>query len=328
MMSFIVICSVSFANAQGVNYIGTSAANFLKIQLGAKNVGSAGADITSAQDASCLYFNPGAISRINGASLSFSYLYWLVNTNLGYFSATLPTSYGTAGIDISYFSSGDMEQTTLDQQDGTGRYFSATDYAIGLAFAKNFTDRFSVGIKVKYIGENLSTVSSNAFAFDIGSVFTTSFLNNLELGLTLSNFGSQMQFSGQDLTVNHTVPGSPTNKVVPSNLETDSWNLPLFFQMGLTTKIIDAEDYNFSLSAAIVDQRDYTTRYNVGGDIQIFKAVDLRGGYRFNNNESNYTAGIGVSVKTEFAGAVHFDYALTNYQYLNSVQQFSLSFNF
>ncbi len=328
MIAVAMFLNISIVSAQGVNYIGTSAANFLKIELGAKNVGSAGSNITSSQDASSLYFNPGTISRINTTSVSFSYLNWLAGTNLGYFSATLPVGYGTAGLDLSYFSSGNMEETTLSQQDGTGRYFSASDYALGLAFAKNFTENFSVGLKVKYISESLSTVSAGAFAFDIGSVFTTSFLNDLQLGITLSNFGSSMQFTGQDLTVNFPVPGSPTNKNIPADLETESWSLPLFFQLGVTTNIINTDSYKFSMSAAIVDSRDYTTRYNVGGEFEILKALSLRGGYRFNNNESNFSAGVGINVKTDFAGLIHFDYALTQFQYLNSVQQFSLSFNF
>ena len=326
--AFTILVNLTIVNAQGVNYIGTSAANFLKIGLGARAVGSAGSDITTAHDASSLYWNPGTISRINSVSASFSYLYWLVDTKLGYISATLPTEYGTAGLDITYFSSGDMEVTTLAQQDGTGRYFNASDYAIGLAFAKNFTDRFSVGLKVKYINESISTVSANSFAFDIGSVFTTSFLNDLQLGITLSNFGSQIQFTGQDLTVDQTVPGSPTNKVIPADLETDSWSLPLYFQIGATSRVVKTDYYTVTLSAAIIDQRDYTTRYNVGGEVEIFSALTLRGGYRFNNNESNFSAGAGVNIKTDFAGLISVDYAFTQYQYLNSVQQFTLSLNF
>ncbi|MFO7447861.1 MAG: PorV/PorQ family protein, partial [Ignavibacteriaceae bacterium] len=157
--------------AQGVNYVGTSSANFLKIGIGAKNAGTGESDITDAADASILYWNPGAISRLSEVSLSVSYLDWLVGSNMANLSCTVPLGFVTAGLDITYFTSGDIEETTLADQDGTGRFFSATDIALGLTLAKNITDRFSVGLKVKYLSESLSSVSSSAVAFDIGSVF-------------------------------------------------------------------------------------------------------------------------------------------------------------
>jgi hypothetical protein len=312
---------------QGVNYVGTSSANFLKIGIGAKNVGTGESEITDASDASILYWNPGAISRIEKVSLSFSYLDWLVGSDLANVSCTVPLGFVTAGVDITYFTSGDIEETTLADQDGTGRFFSATDMALGLTFAKNITDRFSVGLKVKYLSESLSSVSSSAFAFDIGSVFTTSFLNNMELGITLSNFGSAMQLSGNDLVTNQSVAGSPTNKVIPASLQTETWDLPLFFRIGASTKAIDTENYSLKVSAAVLDSRDYATRFNVGGELGFFNVLKLRSGYKFNNDVSDFSAGFGLNVQTGFTGEMSLDYAFTQFKELNSVHQVSVSFN-
>ena len=326
----ILLCFIGYLPmyGQGVNYVGTSAANFLKIGMGAKVVGSAESDITSFDDASSLYWNPGAISRITETSASFSYLSWIAGSNLTYLAATLPTDMGTVGLDITYFTSGDFEETTLAQQDGTGRYISANDLSIGLAIARNLTDRFSVGVKAKYIRESLADVNASAFAFDIGSVFTTSFLNNLKLGITLSNFGSSLQFSGNNLLVTHAVPGSPTNKQVPANLQTESWNLPLYFRFGLSTVAISSKDYKFKVNAAILDSRDYQTRFNIGGSLQILQAFTLRGGYRFKYGEATFSAGMGVHLRTNFVGSISFDYAYTDFGYFNGLHQFSLGFNF
>jgi hypothetical protein len=323
IISSLFICTY----AQGVNYVGTSAANFLKIGLGADYIGKAESDITTAENASVLYWNPGAISKIENVSFSVSYMNWLVGSNFAYLACSVPLGFVTTGLDISYFSSGDMEETTLAQQDGTRRFFSATDFVLGLAIAKNITDRFSVGIKFKYISESLSSVQADAFAFDVGSVFRTSFLNDMELGIALSNFGSSMQFSGNDLVVTQPVVGSPTNKVIPASLQTDNWSLPLFFRIGISTAAIKTEDFTFGLSASILDSRDYTTRYNVGGELDFFKTLSLRGGYRFNNNVSNFSAGVGVNIKSEYVGDMSFSYAYTIFKDLNSVHQVSVAFN-
>jgi hypothetical protein len=314
--------------SQGVSYKGTSSANFLKINLSAKIAGIAESDITYAEDASCLFYNPAGISRLQNASASFSYTGWLVETSLAYFAVTIPFQFGTAGFDVSYFSSGDIEETTLLRQDGTGRIVRASDVAIGLSFAKNLTDRFSVGFKIKYIQENLASVSSSAFAFDIGSIFETSILNDLKIGISLSNFGSSMEFNGNDLLITHTVPGSPTNKQVPGVLQTGEWDLPLFFKIGTGIKVVEADNFKVLAAYTLTDSRDFGARHNVGSEIEILDMLRLRGGYRFNYDEATFSAGAGVKINSSSMGDLFFDYAFTDFGDLKSVNQISLSINF
>lgn len=315
-------------NAQGVNYVGTSVANFLKIGLSAKSVAVAEADITIADDASTLYLNPGSVSWLEKSSATFSYVEWLVQTNLSYFSLVLPTDYGNLGFDIAYFGSGDIKETTLLRQEGTGRVVSASDLSIGLVYAKNLTDRFSFGLKLKYLSENLASVSASTFAFDIGSVFVTSFLNNMKIGITLSNFGGSLRFEGNDLLVTQVVPGSTTNKQVPAILQTNSWNLPLLFRIGISTTALELDNYKLAINYLIVDSRDYDVRHNVGASFNIYDLVTLRGGYRFNYDEATFSAGIGIKTKTDFIGDLSLDYAYTDFGRLNGINQFTLSINF
>lgn len=328
ILAFAFFLSGSYSFAQGVNYYGTSVANFLKIGMGAKNMGIAEADVTSSQDAAGLYWNPGAISRNTHSSASFSYIKWLVDSYLSYLAVSLPTEFGTVGLDVSYFGSGDMEETTLQKQDGTGRTITASDMALGLALAKNLTDRFSVGVKVKYIRETLASVNADAFAFDIGTVFKTSFLNEMKLGIVLSNFGSSMQFTGNDLLVSHVVPGSPTNKEVPAALVTDSWNIPMFFKIGLATDAYKSEKFRWSVYYTLTDSRDYQPRHNIGSEVSWLNMVTLRGGYKVNYDETKFAAGIGFRFATEIIGDVMFDYAYTDFGILKDVHQISISLDF
>jgi hypothetical protein len=243
-------------------------------------------------------------------------------------AVTLPSDLGSFGLDITYFGSGDIKETTLLMQDGTGRVVSASDLAIGLSYAKNLTDRFSVGVKVKYLKETLVSVSASTFAFDIGSVFETSFLNNLKLGITLSNFGGAMQFDGNDLIVTQVVPGSPTNKQIPATLQTNSWSLPLLFRIGATTTALDLENYKLALSYTVLDSRDYDVRHHIGTSFKIFDLFTLRAGYRINYAETTFSAGLGIKARTDFAGDLMIDYAYTDFGLLNGINQFTLSINF
>lgn len=323
-----LLLSAAAARGQGVNYNGTSAANFLKVAMGAAYVGSGESNLCLAQDASTLWSNPGAISRVPKASALFAHSQWLVETGFTYVAVALPLAGFTAGVDLTYFGSGDMEETTLLKQDGTGRVVSASDLAIGGALARNLTDRFSVGIKLKYVREQLASASASAFAFDVGSVFETSFFNDMKIGIALSNFGGAMQFDGNDLLITHVVSGSPTNKQVPAVLETKQWDLPMVFRLGVATDFYRGEELVWSGSYAINDARDYETRHNLGTAVTLKKLLSLRGGYRINYDEATFSAGVGLAVPANFLGQVYFDYAFTDFGQFSSIHQFSLAVNF
>ena len=66
----------------------------------------------------------------------------MVGSQVSYIGIVIPSSVGMFGVDIDYFSSGEMEITTLQEQDGTRRFFDASDMMLGLTYSKLMTDRF------------------------------------------------------------------------------------------------------------------------------------------------------------------------------------------
>lgn len=322
------VVMIQIAESQNVDYAGTSVANFLKIGVGARAVAMGEAYVTESSDASSLFWNPGAISRIGHGSAAFSYMPWLVDTRITYLGVVLPLSIGTFGLDFHQFSSGDMEITTLQEQDGTRRFFDATDFQLGLAYSRALTDRFSVGVKIKYLKENLAHVSADAFAFDIGSLFYTTFFGGMRVGMTLSNFGSKLTFEGRDLAVIYPITGSPSNKEVPARMSTNSWDIPLFFRMGVSTYVLRNDAVQFLLSSSIIDARDAQTRYNIGTEFGIANLIFLRGGYRFNYSESTYSAGLGLDLSSTGLAGLSFDYSLADVGRFKIVQQFTFAVQF
>ncbi|MFZ1290043.1 MAG: PorV/PorQ family protein, partial [Melioribacteraceae bacterium] len=241
-------------------------ANFLKIGAGSRASAMGDAFVAMTDDASATYWNPGGLVLVEKNEAMFQSTSWMANTSLYYLAVAVPFGeLGTLGANIYSFNSGDMEETTVQQPDGTGRQFSAGNFSMGLSFARKFTDRFSVGFTVKYISENLSRETASAFAFDIGSVFKTDILNGMRIGLALSNLGGAMKLGGPDLNVRHDInTGLPTNKFVNASLGTQEWQLPLLFRIGLGTYVIKNENTSWSVEGAINDSRDYAVRYNMG----------------------------------------------------------------
>lgn len=317
------------AQAQNVNYAGTSAANFLKISPVARNTAMADAPLSGGSDAGGVMFNPASVASMEMGSIVVSSMQWLVDTRITYLAVAYPVSpVATVALDIDYFGTGDIDETTIAEQDGTGRVFSASDLMLGATYAVSLTDRFAAGVKVKMVHENLSQASSTAFAGDIGSTFRTNFLNDLEINFVLGNFGSKMQFDGRDLEVLYEVPDSPTGKEVPARMKTEAWELPLLFRLGAETDVLRLDRMNLRVAYQLLDSRDYQPRHLVGGEFNYNDFVYLRGGYKPNWDEASWTAGFGLNLRIPNMGMMNFDYAASDWGVFGVVQQFSAGFRF
>ena len=316
--------SVSSASEQ----IGTSIANFLKIGVGAREVGMGGAAVASCDNITSLYWNAGALDRVERNELIFQQTKWLVDTWIYYFAGSYRfDKIGSIGISLHYFSSGDIEETTLLAPNGTGRTFTANDIAIGLTYSRKITERFSTGLTVKLIQESLDREKASTIAIDIGSMFETNFLNNMRIGMSLSNLGGRMKFSGSDLSVQYSInPDFPT-KVTNADLSTEDWDIPLFFRFGLASEIFKSEKSRLTLSTEIMDSRDYIYRLSFGTEYAYSEQFFLRGGYRYNYDEQSFTLGTGFNFKFSWA-QLRLDYAYADFGIFDNTQRFSLIFSY
>jgi hypothetical protein len=324
-----LILKMSFA--QEVDYSGTSVANFLKIGVGARSVAMGEAAVAVVNDASALFWNPAAITRVDKfGSISISTMNWLVDTRYSHIGSVLNLkSFGVVGVDLQYLDYGNIEETTVYDQDGTGRFFSASDLAVGLAYARELTERFSFGVKIKYIAEELAGVSATALGFDVGGLFTTSFFNNnFRIAATLSNFGTKMKFSGRDLAITYNIPDNPANKQIPANLETLEWEIPLLFRFGVSNYFVKNEDLSLLAAYDILDSRDYKARHNFGLEAGYRNIFYLRGGYKLNYDEIDYTAGIGFDFSKIMGYDLRLDYVFLDYGVFESLHQFTFNIGF
>ena len=323
----ILIFGFAQLNAQNVDYSGTSAANFLKIGVGARPMAMGDAAISTVDDATALYWNVGAITRIEkDISVSISTMDWFVETRNSYVGAVMRFGdFGSVGVDLQFMDYGKIEETTVYDQNGTGRFFSANDFAFGLAYAKQLTDRFSFGVKVKYIRETLANASADAFGIDVGAVFRTSFFNNnMTIAAALSNFGTKMKFDGRDLDVTYTVPGNPSGKQIPASLSTIEWEIPLLFRFGISNYFINNKDWSVLASYDIYDSRDYNVRHNLGAEVGYGKIIYFRAGYKFNYDEVTYTLGMGLDFSKFIDTRIVLDYLYLNYGVFGAFNQFTM----
>jgi len=321
----ITISSLIFPQSK----VGTTAANFLSIPVGSRAAAMGGAFTAIANDATAAFWNPGGLSRLAKSEFDVSYSEWLVGTKINWFGLAFKISDDDAvALSINQLNYGQDDITTTDQPDGTGQKWDAADIAFALSYARNLTDRFSIGGSVKYISQRIWNESASAFAIDIGLLFMTQ-LDGLRIGMNISNFGTEMQLDGKDLlqAANIDPSHTGTNNEVASKLSTDAWPLPLNFAVGLGWDAISNDQFIWTIAADAIYPNNQTSFLNVGTEITWNKLISLRGGYNSLFKQSaieSFTAGFGVQY--DFGGFFgKFDYGFSKLEVFGNISRFSLS---
>ena len=330
LLSFLV--SVSWG--QNVTKVGTTAAPFLNIGVGSRAIAMGGAFVAIANDASGLYWNPGGVAIIGNNQAIFNHSEWLAGINFDFAGVVLNLGeMGNLGVSATVLSMGDMERTTELQPEGTGETFSAGSYAIGVTYGKMLTDRFSIGFTGKYIREHIMNSDANGVAIDIGTLYRTQW-RNLMIGMSISNFGTKMHMTGQDLLIQHDI--DPTrygnNPNLNADLQTDSYDLPLMFRVGISYDALqDFRNHSLILALDALHPSDNVESMNVGAEYLFHNMVALRAGYKelfSRDSEQGLTFGAGFQRKIVGTLNLQVDYAYQSFGRLTSVNKFTVLLGF
>lgn len=330
--------------AQDISRVGTAAAQFLKLGVGARAASLGEAAVTISGDVTGILWNPSTIASVDRTSFAVSRIELYADMSFNFISAVQPLgSSGAIGLSVIFLDSGDMEITTLANPEGNQTFFSWEAYSIGLTYSRFVTDRLRLGATVKYVREGAYHMGAQTMAIDLGSLLDTGVLG-MKLGMCLSNFGGSMKLDGPGLEVDHrrwqNNPGSlPTN----AYLKTEDYPLPLIFRIGLSTQLLGAEgqiarsEKNImTVAIDAYDPNDALLRSNVGIEYIWNNILSLRAGYRgvsveedaFDTyNTASYTFGGGLKYDFNF-GRVIFDYAFTDFKILGVGHMFTVAMGF
>ena len=318
-----------------VSKSGTTAGTFLEIPVGSTAIGMGSAFVSIANDATALYWNPAGITSMLQNNFMAVHTNWIADTRFDFAGLIIPVGdLGTLGFSVTMLSMGDMMVRTVDQPEGTGEYFSAGDLAIGATYARKLSERFSVGFTGKFIQETIWHEQATAFALDIGTSFKTDLFGGMVIGAALTNFGTPMQMSGRDtrqfISVDPSNSGS--NFEIPSDIEMNSWSLPLLFQFGVSTNVVHQEDYRLTVAMDALHPNDDYESMNVGTEFAYQEYFFLRAGYEslfLPDAEGGFSFGIGVNTKNIANNfSLLFAYAYRNMGRLDNTNTFSLGVQF
>ncbi|MFO7889857.1 MAG: PorV/PorQ family protein [bacterium] len=326
----LVISSTVCVNSQ--SKVGTTAVPFLGISVAPRAAAMGSAYTALVNDATAMYYNPGGLSRFSQSQFLVAHTNWLVNTNVNWVGFVLNLGENALGVSVTQLDYGEDIVTTVSEPEGTGERWSARDLAATISFARNLTDRFSIGGNIKYIHQKIWNESGSAFAVDLGLLYITQF-NDMRLGMSISNFGTNLRMSGKDLLHRVDLDEDATghNETIVGNLKTESWPLPLFFRVGLALDVINLGQDRLTVAIDAFRPSDNTETINIGTELALRDMLFLRAGYKSlfrEESEAGLTLGMGAIMILTEGVCWNIDYTYLNYGLFGGIHMAAVGINF
>ncbi len=310
------ICRAQLIPILGNQRAGTAMAQFLKIGVGGRAVGMGETFVAVANDASALYWNPAGIAQMQKNEIIFSHVNWPVDVRHEFFGYVHRFGGVNAiGASVTSLHTDDLEETTEFQPLGTGRFVAFGDIAVGLTFARKMTDRFSVGVTVKYIDETLAELHARNVLIDFGTYYWTGF-GSSRFAVAVVNYGTNIKPSGTTTFRDGTQVSS-----------FQDFSPPTIFRIGFATEIIQNHQHQVTTAIQLNHPNDNAENINLGMEYWWKSTLALRGGYRANVDEESFTFGGGLSVPLSFFH-LNLDLSYTDFGRLGNASRFSANLKF
>jgi hypothetical protein len=191
-------------------------------------------------------------------------------------------------------------------------------FCAGFAYAREFTDKFTVGGQIKYVSQHLghnefddpldtlALISREnkifTLSYDFGLLFYPGF-ESFAFGMSVRNFSPRVTY------------------------ERIGFEMPLTFALGVGADILDFfgeyPDYSLNIGAEMLHPRDWQEMYNVGVEFGIRDIVFIRAGYKFRSSQEGLNAGVGVSFR-----GVKIDYSYSEFDLFDWINRVSVGMAF
>ncbi|MCX7985105.1 MAG: PorV/PorQ family protein [Bacteroidetes bacterium] len=336
-----IVCALFVAmyqlNGEERVKLAQSGFKFLSVVSDARGAAMAEALTSLEAGSSSLFFNPAGMATLSrGLDLSVSQNQWIADIRHYTFSIAFRPGHGQYGVlgftiqsvDYGEFYGTRVNQTMPEGFEDTG-IFSLKAMALGLGYARQLTDRFSVGAHVRFVRQNLgeSMVAQNVRLdpndpTGTARIADTAFTSNRLVPLVV-DFGTRFHTGYKSLVFGMSIRNF-SNEVKYAQ---EGFQAPLMFTLGISMNVLDffdpfQFDHSLVISIDASHHRDHPEQIKVGLEYQALNIVSLRCGYMSANDESSLSYGIGVT-----AAGIVVDYAYTPFGIFNKVQRFTARFS-
>lgn len=279
---------------------GTRPAAFLRLGVGARAAALGQASVALSDDAGGVYWNPGALSRLNGGHALFSHGSFL-NNDLSYDAAAVGRALpgvGVLGLLLQHASVGALPRLDGAAQE-TGS-FSPADTAGTVALARTVQGH-GLGISLKFVRSKILNTASTV-AGGVGYLSPPLWEGTLRVGVAADNWGGKLKYADRGETL-------------PALIRAGAAYIPRpGWEAVFDTERVQRADPTYG--GGLEYHRDYR-----GG------RWFFRGGYTTRNKFQGAGAGFSVGVGAKYK-ALTFDYAFLPDGDLGYTHLISLGFQF
>lgn len=279
---------------------GDAGVPFLRFGVGARAAGMGEAYAAVAEDASTVFFNPGAMPAVLGTHLTLAHNEYFQSLRFEQAAATHETKWGTFGFLFTGLYMDDMERRDNEPTAMPLGTFGSYDVSGALAYGRYIVPNVAVGVSVKAIYERIDELSTTGFAFDAG-IYHVSKIPGVKLAATVANLGPPMKYDVEEFAL-------PRNARIGASYEVE----------------VAALDGRVLVAGDAIFPNDDDVREHFGAEYSYRRMASLRAGYKVGYDSQDVTFGFGVLYRQ-----VAFDYAfLPSGNDLGDSHRFGLSFSF
>jgi Protein of unknown function (DUF3308). len=206
--------------------------------------------------------------------------------------------------------------------------FSPSAYTAGLAFSQQISDRFSYGVHIKYVYQNLGEAwvstaglsltdpnlavgtkkyKTDGVAADVGAFYDFKY-HGLTFAAVLQNFSREFKYEGEEFPL-------------PFAISFGVGIEPLTFLEGIPN------EHRLLLSIESKHPRDYDQKLKIGGEYRFMDIFIARAGYMTGFDEKGFTTGLGINYKVSEV-PFRLDYAYIPFGVFGGVHHLSVSISY
>ncbi|MBP7500661.1 MAG: type IX secretion system protein PorQ, partial [Chryseobacterium sp.] len=253
--------------------------------------------------------------------LSVNYASYLADTKIGSISYVRDLEFGhLVSFNARYMDYGSMPRT--DENSNINGDFSAMDASVGLGYAYQFEDNWTIGANVNYITSKIDTYSSSAIAATAGVTYYFD-KSNETLALVFRNFGYQIQ------------PYNGVREKLPFRVDLGYTKILDQLPAALTITAHDLQQFNISAETDINGQptkfgRKVLDHISLGAELFPGQAFNIRFGYNVKRGGelavldqrsfSGLSAGFSLKISS-----FRFDYSHMRYHNASNVNMIGLT---
>ncbi len=284
------------------SFVGVRAAEFLTIPVGSRGIALGSSYSAVTDDISSIWWNPAGLGFLEQSEVMFTLVDYTMDLTYSYVAAATPLADGqvVVGGFFGYLDIPDMEITTFNSPGGTGRSFNAYDSQMGGSLAYNLSDRFTGGINLKYVHQDVfNNVGGSAFAIDAGAIYHTDLMNReIKFAFAIQNLGTNITMRGPNL-INQ---GGPEDKegMIPDGYGdfstypyamsrrgardvmriTHTYRLPTVVKIAVAYNLFTSEKANWLAAWELWRNSNSPISYATGTEVNYNFTFDLSGALR------------------------------------------------